>query len=328
MKKTVKKIFLPAILFAALTAISSCGIKRPPLPPEKLFPLAVKDPRVTVRDGCADLSWKYPGLTPPEKYRVLRTEQSGSGPAPNSAEQTFEVPGTESLFHDCSLKAGFLYGFQVTGVSKARLEGEPSKTVWAHISQLPPAPENLRAAAGDRFVDLAWTAAAGMAYNLYRSKDSGKFSSHPLNLGPMVESKYSDGNLENGKEYFYCLRATVVEKDYPPLESGCALAAATPIDLIAPAAPRGLAAALADKAVQLKWFKSPEPDLLGYLVYRRRPGAQSWKKITAEPMVETEYVDKQAFKLKGRFEYAVSAVDNAPSKNQGRRSQVELVSVP
>jgi len=319
-------LFIFSSLSTLLLIFPACGIKKPPEPPEKLFPLEVKGYQVRVRDGCAELTWKYPGVEPPEKYRITRREQAGVGA--ESKEQVFETSGKNTLLQDCTVQTGLIYGFQASGVSRSGLSGEPSKIAWIYLPRIPAAPENFQAGPGDKFVDLTWNPGPEPAYNLYRSEDKNRFPDQPIHLGPIKESKYTDAGLENGKEYYYCLRAVILQKDYPQIESRCSQVSATPVDLIAPSRPRGLVVMLAAQGVLLKWFKSPEPDLLGYLVFRRRPGEKIWKQITPEPIPGLEYLDAPAKKLGGNFEYAISALDNAPSRNQSLLSGSERISVP
>lgn len=314
-------------LFGFLALIfPACGIKKSPEPPEKLFPLKVKDYQVRVQDGCVNLSWSYPGTEPPAKFRIQKIEQGIEANSSGSI-QSVEISGKENFFQDCAISDGFLYGYQVIGVSQAKFSGEPSKIIWVKVPQLPLAPEKLQAFPGDRFIDFSWETAPELAYNLYRTKTPGQFPEKPINPSVIKEGRYSDLGLENGTEYYYCLRAVVLQKEYPALESKCALISATPIDLIAPSVPRGLVVVLSGKQVVLKWFKNPEPDLLGYLVYRRRPGSV-WTRLTKEPILEPEYQDSEAFHLKGTFEYAVSAVDNAENRNQSALSLPERISIP
>ena len=257
------KILLPA---AALFFFFSCGIKKPPAPPEKIFPPAVKDFKVMARDRCAELSWKYPGLELPDKYRIERTEQAGGDAAGQGMEKVFETSGKEVGLQDCTLQAGFEYGYAVIGVSQSGFAGEPGKTAWINVPLIPSAPENFQARPGDKFVDLSWSAAPGLAYNIYRSTQADQFLGRPINPGPVSEDKYPDAGLDNGKEYFYCLRSDLLQKNYPQLESACAALSATPVDLIPPARTRGLAVTLTDQGVLLRWFNSPEPG------YREQPG--------------------------------------------------------
>jgi len=321
-----RSVFTLTIILPAMMVLFACGIKKPPEPPEKLFPFKVKDYFIRVRDNCAELKWTYDGKNPPEKFRIQRIEQAIDAGA-FSSEQAFEMAGNENFFKDCSLKQGFLYGYQMSGISRAGFAGEPSKTIWVNVPRIPPTPENFQAVPGDKFVDLSWSADPDFGYNLYRSDTPEQFPEKPIHPGTLKQTKYSDIGLDNGKKYYYCVRAVILQKDYPAIESRCAEQSATPVDLIAPSTPRGLVAVVSGKAVVLRWFQNPEPDLLGYMVYRRRPGG-TWEKLTPEPIKEREYLDKQAFRLKGAFEYAVSAVDNAPRRNQSRLSHPEPISIP
>lgn len=321
-------IFYYFIFFLYLILLQiSCGVKKPPETPEAMYPLKIKDFQIRVQGNCADLSWVYPGTRSPERFRIQRRAYPLKGEQAEE-EKIFEVSGKESTFQDCSLRSGFFYTYQVSGISRFRLASEPSKTLGIKLSQIPSPPENFQAISGDRFIELSWQAAPELSYNLYRSSEPEQFAQKPLNPTPIKEAKYSDLGLRNGKTYYYCLRAVVLAKNSLPVESKCALLSAVPVDLIAPSAPRGLVVVRKGKAVWLKWFQNPEPDLAGYLVYRRRVGERVWKQLTPEPIIKPEYLDEQVAQFQGEFEYAVSAVDQAESRNQSQLSAPGRISLP
>jgi uncharacterized protein len=312
---------------ALLALLVGCGVKKEPVAPEKIFPASIQDLKVRVVGDCAELSWSYPGDEAPEKILVLR----GGTLAPDSKwsepQKIAELKGNASYYEDCALAPGNYYGYQAVGLSKYRERSESGKIVRVSLPRVPSQPSDFNAKPGDRFVDLSWQKQPDLTFNLYRSEDERKFPDQPENPAPIRKNSFSDLNLENGKTYYYCLRELLIVEGYPAVESKCAPARATPIDLIAPLAPKGLAVARMENGVMLKWFESPEPDLLGYLVYRRPAGSDKWKMLTPEPVKETRFLDSSASGMKGRVEYSVQAVDNAPAQNKSQLAPAETISL-
>jgi uncharacterized protein len=314
-------------LAAALVLLYCCGVKRDPMPSEAIFPVSIQDLKVRVVAGCADLAWSYPGAETPEKILVLRSESKNPEGKWSAPEQIAGLKGNTAFFEDCGIAPGNFYGYQVAALSKFKEQSAAGKTVRISLREIPDQPSGFTARPGDRFVDLSWQAQEGGAYNLYRSMSENYFPDRALNPQPVLKNSFSDVNLENGKTYFYCLRAQLNCEGYPPVESKCAPAKAAPIDLVPPLAPKGLAAVKMENGVQLKWFENPEPDLDGYLVYRRPKSSESWKLLTQSPIKGTEFMDGATAGLRGQFEYSVRAVDNAPSQNQSAFAPAESISL-
>ena len=307
---------------------TNCAVKKDPEKPESLFPKSIENLKAQVVDGCADLSWKYKGAPVPEKFLILRNESRSASQGWSDLKELTEVKGGSETYRDCSIVAGNFYSYQVRGISRAKIQSEEGAAARISALKFPGLPANFQAVPGDRFIDLSWNLEPETAYNIYRGMEPQKFSDKPANPLPVPRDKFSDLGLENGKTYFYCLRPVLLPEGFPPVEGPCALASASPIDLIAPMPPRGLAAALTPQGVLLQWLKSPEPDILGYLVYRRPAGAANWKQLTTDPIPDTRHLDSVPPGLKGKIEYALKAVDNAPTRNKSEMSQPESVTLP
>ena len=274
------------------------------------------------------LAWKYKGAQAPEKFLVLRNQSKSAKQDWSEFKKLAEVKGDSETYRDCAIEAGNFYSYQVRGVSKAKIQSEGGEAAQINAPKFPGLAADFRAVPGDRFIDLSWKLEPETSYNLYRGLEPQKFSDKPVNPAPIAKNNFSDVGLENGKTYYYCLRPALLPEGYPPVEGPCASASASPIDLIAPMAPKGLAAALTAQGVSLQWLNSPESDILGYLVYRRPAGAANWKQLTPDPVPDAQYLDASAPGLHGKFEYALRAVDNAPSRNTSEMSQPEPITLP
>jgi fibronectin type 3 domain-containing protein len=141
-----------------------------------------------------------------------------------------------------------------------------------------------------------------------------------LNRELGTANQYTDLSVENEKKYIYSVRAVrrVVRTDVEG--KGSPEVSVTPTDIIPPSAPVGLLAVPLKNGIELKWRRNLEPDLLGYYVYRRRVGEKEFKKINEIPIEKETYLDTQV-ELEHDYEYAVSAVDNSPRKNESLLSE-------
>jgi fibronectin type 3 domain-containing protein len=121
-------------------------------------------------------------------------------------------------------------------------------------------------------------------------------------------------------KYFYSVRAIkrVVKTDVEG--TGSPSIAVTPIKLILPSAPVGLVAIPLKEGMELSWRKNPEPDLLGYNIYRRMPGEPQFKVLNESPLTKETYLDTRV-ELGKEYEYAVKAVDNSPRRNESPPSE-------
>jgi fibronectin type 3 domain-containing protein len=70
----------------------------------------------------------------------------------------------------------------------------------------------------------------------------------------------------------------------------------------------------------LNWRRNPEADLLGYDVYRRKFGEEEFKRLTESPVAKETYLDTEV-ELGQDYEYAVTAVDNSPHRNESPLSE-------
>ena len=67
--------------------------------------------------------------------------------------------------------------------------------------------------------------------------------------------------------------------------------------------------------IELNWTRNEEPDLLGYIVYRRRPGETEYKRLTETPLKGTLYLDGDVESGED-YEYVITAIDNSVRRNE------------
>jgi fibronectin type 3 domain-containing protein len=126
--------------------------------------------------------------------------------------------------------------------------------------------------------------------------------------------------VENEKNYIYSVRAVrrVVKTDVEG--KGSQEVSITPTKLIPPSSPAGLVAIPLKDGIEVNWRRNLETDLLGYYVYRRKVGEREFKRLTETPVANETYLDTQV-ELGQDYEYAVTAVDNSPHRNESPLSE-------
>jgi fibronectin type 3 domain-containing protein len=335
MNKKIVILFLLTLLLA-----SACGKKASPVPWESIAPRRIVDLVAIPREGRLLLEWTAPkentdksSLLDLEGFQVLRSEGlligdqcRDCGEKPKLVyEMKLDGKGEErgkkvSIFIE-DQEPGKAYVYQVISVNRRGHPSSPSNPVWVYWDSPPAPPEKVTGEQGDKRVDLSWEPVEGATgYNLYRRGEEGSFSTRPLNKAPLPETKYTDLSVENEKRYIYSIRTLrrVVKTDVEGRDSQ--EVAVTPTDLIPPGSPMGLAAFPLKNGMELNWRKNPEPDLLGYHVYRRKQGEKEFKRLTESPLAKETYLDLDV-ELGQDYEYAVTAVDHSVRKNESPLSE-------
>ncbi len=327
-------------LWAFWILVGGCGVKKPPVPWETIVPKRIVDLVAVPREGRLLLEWTSPKentdnsvLTDLAEFKILRSEGvliagecRGCGEKPKvvyemKLESEEQVKGRKmSLFFE-DQEARRVYVYQVVSVNRRGYPSAPSNPVTVYWDYPPQPPRMVRAERGDKRVDLYWEPVGGATgYNIHRRREGEEFSLRPLNRDPLAETHYTDLNVENEKRYFYSIRAVrrVVKTDVEG--KGSLDIPVTPTDLIAPSSPVGLVAIPLRDGVELNWRRNQEPDLLGYYVYRRKPGEGEFKRLNESPLTKETYLDTSV-ELEQEYEYAVTAVDNSVRRNESPRSE-------
>jgi fibronectin type 3 domain-containing protein len=175
---------------------------------------------------------------------------------------------------------------------------------------------------GDKRVELSWNPVEGATgYNVYRRMEEEEgFPLNPLNREPLKVTQYTDLNVHNDIKYIYSLRGVKKVVKTEVEGKGSPGIAITPIKVTPPGAPLGFVAIPLREGIELSWRKNPEPDILGYYVYRRKLGEEEYKRLNESPVTKETYLDTDVI-LEQEYEYAVTAVDNSPRKNESPRSE-------
>lgn len=219
------------------------------------------------------------------------------------------------------LEARRVYTYQVVSINQRGYLSAPSNPVRIYWDYPPQRPTTVRAEGGDRRVDLSWEPVLGASgYRVYRRKEGEPYPLDPLNSELLHVTHYTDLSVQNEQKYLYSIRAvkTVVKTEVEG--KGSVDVPVTPTDLFPPHAPVGLVAVPLKDGMELNWLKNEEGDLLGYNIYRRISGEGEYERLNPDPWTKTTYLDKEV-KLGQKYEYVVTAVDNAPRRNESPFSE-------
>jgi len=319
-------------------SVGGCAIKAPPVSKDTILPKRIVDLQATPREGRLFLQWTAPKentdrtpLTDLEDFRIQRSEGvliadecRGCGGTPKVIYEMKADPETRGkkvslIVEDQEPRKVYVY--DVVSVNQKDHAGAPSNPVTVYWDYPPSPPGRVRAERGDRRVSLSWDPVAGATgYDVYRRGEEDTFSLNPLNRPPLADTKYTDLNVENEKRYVYSVRAVKRVAKTDVEGKGSLGIPVTPMKLTPPAVPSGLAAVPLKEGVELNWRKNLDPDLLGYYVYRRKVGEEKFERLNEALLTGETYLDKDA-EPEQEYDYAVTAVDNSPRRNESPLSE-------
>lgn len=355
MKRIVPAIFLVLLLLPL--AFSGCGIKGAPVAPGSTFPAPVTDLRAWAREGRIFLAWSLPtkntdgsNLEDLLGFRVFRQSRPlPASPCPDCpfkfepvAEIDVEYPppdaqieGGRVLWRETALKPQTEYTYIVRAYNSYKSPSPESNPVTIFWDDPPVAPTKVIVHGEDKAMEIRWEFTPRLAngkemvdfsgFNIYRHVEGELFGFFPLNPELIKENRYQDAVLENGKRYYYEVRAlrnfrgTLIEG----LSS--AVASGIPEKLIPPSPPTGLVAAIQKEGIALRWNPNPEPDIAGYNLYRREKGESAFTKINPQLITEQYFLDTTANPQR-TYTYRLTAVDNSPARNESEPSKEVEVS--
>jgi fibronectin type 3 domain-containing protein len=233
------------------------------------------------------------------------------------------VMGADRVFWiDKGLRAGRTYRYRVRALNGRGHFSQGSNRVEVLWDMPLPPPNQLRAVAGNGMVELKWAPVQeAVGYNLYRGEAEGDFPLHPLNPEPIEDTHYRDTRVVNDRDYRYAVRSVSKAGETLIEGSGSTPIIVTPVDLIPPSPPTGLVAFPLPAGMELSWAANPEPDVVGYRVYRRRVFEQKFERITDEMVRGTTYVDR-GVRRGEEYDYGVTAIDGSRHQNESAFSEM------
>jgi len=340
-----RKLKLHKITIIFLLAISifsgGCAKKGSPVPWDSIVPRRIVDLIATPREDRLLLEWTTPKentdktpLTDLVEFKILRSEGvligdecRGCGEKPKvvyemKLAKENVVPGKKMAIFFEDQEPRRVYVYEVVSINQRGDPSSPSNPVTVYWDHSPQAPGVVMAERGDKRVELSWNPVeATTGYNVYRRMEEEEgFPVNPLNREPLNAAQYTDLNVQNDIKYIYSVRSVKRVVKTGVEGKGSPGIPATPIKLTPPSAPVGLTAIPLKEGMELNWRKNAEPDLLGYHVYRRKSGEEEFKRLNESPVTKEAYFDT-VVDLEQEYEYAVTAVDNSPRRNESPRSE-------
>ena len=344
MRRAARAKMAGAALVGGL-ALVACGKKGPPLPPIPLMPAAGGAVLVLQEGNSARVAAPVPehyldgrrldGLTGAQLFRVLRPAGVAVGARDfpvdmvpvaviDGAEAAGLAPGGEARFVDPlpEVPPGRVLYYSARFLAAGRRWSAPSAISRpVSPSPAPEAPAGLAAEIRREGIALSWPAVQGAgALGVYRSIPVAREPLAPFVVLPGDSVGWLDIGVRDGDVWVYRLRA--LASDGP---DAAASPAAGPVevklvDQFAPEPPDGLELVPRADGVDLFWALAAEPDVAGYVVWRRdedQPDG-TWERLTPAPVPETWFTDRTA--PAGRtLAWSISAVDRATPPNEGRR---------
>ena len=218
-------------------------------------------------------------------------------------------------------------------------EGEASpisNRVTLRLSEPPAPPGSLTVESTAAGVVVEWTSVTPevadapdadeietTGFHVYRKGASQRSYGEPLVRVDPATRSFTDGTAVFGQRYFYTVRT--VSSAEPLIESEAAVESEIDHrDVFAPAPPAAVTALGEEQRVRLLLEPSPADDVTGYVFFRREPGADGFRRLNDQPVVELEYVDT-GLATGLTYAYQVAAVDRAG--NQGEASEPVTVEV-
>ena len=330
----------------------ACGRRGAPLPPKATSPAAPSDVRAEARGNAILISWIRPTrnedgspLRDLQEFRILRasgpSEAGALGPLVPQAVVWADNP-SNALVQDSTyiyrdeggaqgLQVGTRYRYRVEAANARGAVGTTSGEAIIEFTPTPPEPTGLTAMPGDGVVDLTWQAPvpanAVTGYNIYRATPPGPFGPQPINARPVTETTFRDAGVKNDALYAYVVRSVSTAR--PPWRESADSnqAQVTPQDFLPPAPPRGLAAVPSQGAIGLTWIANTEPDLLGYVVYRRALPAVTAERLTESPVPGTTFTDRTA-RPGVTYLYSITAIDRSAHANESAPSAEVEAALP
>ncbi len=365
-KQYSRRFIALAIALGALMLVIGCGKRRPPLPPVERVPQRTELLSGVQRGNQVILSWPAPQRNASDQsvqsirrvdiYRLA--ERPGSPLALTEEEFAARATLIGSVTFEDIRNAGDV----LTYADSLELGGEPTRLRYAvryvnssgqrasfsNFLLLEPAARVAQAptiiATGNEVredaIVISWqppvanidgsTPVNLLGYNVYRIEESQtEISETALNTSLVSGTQFSDKNFKFGENYRYVVRAVSLGTEGGQVESlNSNSITVTPNDIFPPSAPSSITIAAAPGRLSLFFPANPEPDVVGYNVYRSTDPdlpKDQWQKLTLELLTRTTFQDERV-EAGRRYYYYLTAIDRAG--NVSAPSEVVSETVP
>lgn len=250
-------ILLSIILLLSL----SCGKKGPPTLKAYERPETPSALSALHREDKLILLWSYPDNQRQmiKGFYILR---QGDG-----FERRYFVGSDKGLFIDSDFKLNTTYSYRVVAQGLKGVSSNDSNIVTVTPRTVLPPPDDIRFEIKNDSIELSWKASGkGVCYNIYKTRQKGRYADIPLNSKPICTTSFRD-IVEPDRPVYYSIRA-VLNTDIMDEGYASGELEVNPSSFI-PSPPSDIRAVRNDDRIYLMWKEAPEPWVKGYRVYRR-----------------------------------------------------------
>ncbi len=338
-----------AVFLLLFIALSGCGKRRPPLPPLERVQQRTELLSGVQRGNQVILSWPAPQRNAPDssvqsirRIDVYRLAEKPGAPLPLTEE---EFASRSTLIGSVTYDQIKAAGQELTYTDTLELAGEPTRLRYAvryvnaagqraafsnflkiePAARIAQAPTLTKEDVAESGITITWqppaanidgsTPANLLGYNVYRMDESQtEISPTPLNTAPVAGTQYTDKDFEFGQNYRYVVRSVSLGTEGAQVESLNSNALpVSPRDIFPPSAPVVPPAVAAPGRISIFFAANPEPDVVGYNIYRSTDESlpkDRWTKLNSAPLTRTTFHDENVESGK-RYYYYLTAIDKA-----------------
>ncbi len=337
MKLSYKNIFYLLILMTLIVFSGlNCGKKGPPLPPILLIPEKINDLTAHQVGEKVQLLFTLPekntnGSSPANinKIIVYKKIENEEKVFLEIKEESFNNYMEKKMFllfdsdiSDEILKAKKSIKYYVKVFSKKGKSSGVSNIVSVKLNEALMVPESIKYKIRENAIEINWEYKQyekdGIYFNIYKGAEKDFKPIKPLNPQLIDKKTYEDKEVQEGKAYYYTVRA--VKKDENQESEDSQIIMAEYVDTFPPSPPSDLVAVPSEKKIILHWQPIEAPDLNGYKIYRKSSEEASFQLITSQPLKDTSYEDKEV-QPNMEYEYYITAIDKASKPNESLPSK-------
>ncbi|HPQ42353.1 MAG TPA: fibronectin type III domain-containing protein, partial [bacterium] len=301
-----------------------------PTPRREILPSEYENSFVAMVEGT-DLKPTDPEW---ETVRIRWEDDSvASGPVVSLSQRIFKLPRKPARDIPPELDGlipGYTYYYQIFALDSDNVMSEPSYAITIPWMNVPAPPANLSADVAQNRVTLTWSAPERDCrgtplptvdyYEVYRAEESDDISKFArlARVDDAGVTEYTDSGVASEKTYHYRVRAMMLPEGVPGEYSETVPVDTT--DRFPPDPPASLTGAVSGGVVHLNWRQAANPDLAGYIVYRKSDTDPEERPLNpGNPVRGSTYSDDSV--ESGRtYVYSVSSVDTSPAANESGRS--------
>ncbi len=292
-------------------------------PKDKTPPIAPNAVRTDVGLLDISLSWLQDNQSPDMKGYNIYRQKGRKGENLRLTKKL--LPIAQRNYLDTVPEPG-VYIYHVVSVDSSGNEGRSFPAVGEVLDIFPPAkPTGLLVVADTGRFILSWnpnTEKDLMGYRIYRTVGANRNSNYVLlNARPIAGTQFIDSLPKNAKNFFF-YKVTALDSAFNMSEYSDPRNSRMP-DVIAPREPFIIGVVQEEQALRINWLGNAESDIMGYNIYRYRPGdsTQTLKQLNSS-LIQSGihlFTDRWA-ENNTDYRYFLTAVDST--------GNVSLPSVP